>query len=58
MQKRRSSLIFFFSMGFLSQTLTVDWRAGEEKESSLLFSTIPTCSRTFRHLFAVLIRDD
>ena len=55
MQKPRIRLIFFFSLGFFSQTLTVQWRAGEEKESPLLLSTIPTCSRTFRHLFAALI---
>ena len=46
---------FFFSMGFLLQTLTIYRTAREGRRPYLLLSTISIGSEIFRNLFVVLL---
>ena len=47
-------LFYFFSSGFLLQTLRIHRTAGKGRGLSLFFFTASTCSETLRNLLAVL----
>ena len=53
MQTFNSSLVFFY-LDFILPTLTIHRAAEKGRGPSLYLSTVFTCSKTFRHSFAVL----
>ena len=48
------STLFFFYLGFLSDTLAIHRTAEKEEKTYLFLFTISIDSQTFRHFFAVL----